>query len=75
MKQPSQNRNSVTEKKMKENRVEISMLKRFVFLTIVDYRRIILYYTVQKIKFPITDLVTFIEEILNGKLHFLCSDT
>ena len=60
---------------MKENRVEISMLKRFVFLTIVDYRRIILYYTVQKIKFPITDLVTFIEEILNGKLHFLCSDT
>ena len=28
--------------------------------------------TAQKIKFP-ADLVTFTEEILNGKLHFLCS--
>ena len=38
----------------------------------------------QKMKFPIKDffeflqfpanLVTFTEEILNGKLHFLCSD-
>ena len=27
-------------------------------------------YTAQKMKFPIKDLVTFIEEILNGKLHF-----
>ena len=27
-------------------------------------------YTTQKMKFPITDLVTFTEEILNGKLHF-----
>ena len=25
-------------------------------------------------QFPV-DLVTFNEEILNGKLHFLCSDT
>ena len=25
-------------------------------------------------KFSITDLVTFTEEILYGKLHFLCSD-
>ena len=25
-------------------------------------------------KFP-ADLVTFTEQILNGKLHFLCSDT
>ena len=24
-------------------------------------------------KFSITDLVTFTEEILNGKFHFLCS--
>ena len=24
-------------------------------------------------KFPIKDLVTFAEEILNGKLHLLCS--
>ena len=30
--------------------------------------------TAQKIKFSIKDLVTFTEEILNGKLHFLCSD-
>ena len=43
--------------------------------------------TVQKMKFPLrissvnvtksaetTDLVTFAEEILNGKLHFLCSE-
>ena len=39
--------------------------------------------TAQKISFPLriapvnvtksVDLVTFIEEILNGKLHFLCS--
>ena len=35
-------------------------------------------YTAQKMKFSIKgfilDLVTFTEEILNGKLHFLCSD-
>ena len=30
--------------------------------------------TAQKIKFSIKDLVTFTEEILNGKLHFLCSE-
>ena len=41
--------------------------------------------TAQKMKFPIKDffrkcdqirreLVTFTEEILNGKLHFLCSE-
>ena len=33
--------------------------------------------TAQKMKFSIkfsADLVTFTEEILNGKLHFLCSD-
>ena len=35
--------------------------------------------TAQKMKFPLrissvnVDLVTFTEEILNGKLHFLCS--
>ena len=35
--------------------------------------------TAQKMKFPLRissvnmDLVTFTEEILNGKLHFLCS--
>ena len=28
--------------------------------------------TAQKMKFP-ADLVTFTQEILNGKLHFLCS--
>ena len=27
----------------------------------------------KKIKFSIKDLVTFTEEILNGKLHYLCS--
>ena len=27
----------------------------------------------QKMKFSIKDLVTFTEEILNGKLYFLCS--
>ena len=27
----------------------------------------------KKMKFSIKDLVTFTEEILNGKLHFLCS--
>ena len=25
-------------------------------------------------QFPVADLVTFTEEILNGKLHFLCSE-
>ena len=30
-------------------------------------------YTAQKMKFFITDLVTFTEEIRNGKIHFLCS--
>ena len=29
--------------------------------------------TAQKMKFSIKDLVTFTEEILNRKLHFLCS--
>ena len=28
--------------------------------------------TAQKMKFALKDLVTFTEEILNGKLHFLC---
>ena len=36
-------------------------------------------HTAQKIKFSIkqfpADLVTFAEEIVNGKLHFLCSDS
>ena len=38
-------------------------------------------YTAQKMKFSVKDffskcdLVTFTEEILNGKLHFLCSFT
>ena len=30
--------------------------------------------TAQIMKFSIKDLVTFTEEILNGKLHFLCSE-
>ena len=29
-------------------------------------------YTAQKMKFSIKDFFTFAEEILNGKLHFLC---
>ena len=29
-------------------------------------------YTAQKLMFP-ADLATFTEEVLNGKLHFLCS--
>ena len=29
--------------------------------------------TAQKMKFSIGDLVTFTEEILNGKFHFLCN--
>ena len=29
--------------------------------------------TAQKMKFFIKDLVTYMEEILNGKLYFLCS--
>ena len=28
-------------------------------------------YTAQKMKFPIKNLVTFLEENLNGKFHFL----
>ena len=32
-------------------------------------------YSAQKMKFSIKDFFTFTEEILNGKLHFLCSDT
>ena len=31
-------------------------------------------YTAQKMKFFTKDLVIFTEEILNGKLHFLCRD-
>ena len=30
-------------------------------------------FTVYKIKFPIWDFVIFTDEILKGKLHFLCS--
>ena len=30
-------------------------------------------YTAQEMQFSIKDLVTYAEEILNGKLHFLCS--
>ena len=30
-------------------------------------------YTAQKMKFSIKDLFAFTEEILKGKLHFLCS--
>ena len=30
--------------------------------------------TAQKIKFSVKYLVTLTEEILNGKLHFLCSE-
>ena len=33
-----------------------------------------IYITGQKMKFSIKDLVTFTEEILNAKLHFLCND-
>ena len=36
----------------------------------------IIWNTTEKISFPLhfpADLVTFTEEILNGKLHFLCS--
>ena len=33
----------------------------------------ILLNTAQKMKFSIKDLVIFTEDILNGKLHFLCS--
>ena len=28
----------------------------------------------QKLKFSIEDLVTFTEEVINGKLQFLCSE-
>ena len=31
-------------------------------------------FTAQKMKFSIKDFFTFTKEILNGKLHFLCSD-
>ena len=31
------------------------------------------YVTAEKMKFSIRDFFTFSEEILNGKLHFLCS--
>ena len=30
-------------------------------------------YTAQKMKFLVSKMVTFTQEILNGKLHFLCS--
>ena len=30
--------------------------------------------TAQKMRFSIKDLVTFTEGILNGKIHFLCSE-
>ena len=35
---------------------------------------IIKYFTAQKMKFFITDFFSKCEEILNGKLHFLCND-
>ena len=31
--------------------------------------------TTQKMKFSMKDLVTFTEEIVNGKFHFLCNAT
>ena len=44
---------------------------------IIFIKRIILLlkHTAQKMQVLPADLVTFTEEILNGKLHFLCSDT
>ena len=42
---------------------------RFRKVSLVSFPAI----TAQKIKFSYKDLVTFTEEMLNGKLHFLCS--
>ena len=32
-------------------------------------------YTVQKMKFSVKDFFSKYDQILNGELHFLCSDT
>ena len=43
-------------------------------INLVDFDQSILHFlTEMKLKFSFKDLVTFTEEILNGKLHFLCS--
>ena len=46
----------------------------FQIVQMVPNRAELLIGTAQKLKFSIKDLVTLTEEILNGKLHFLCSD-
>ena len=51
-----------------------SRFLEFAFVNLV-YDSNLTYYTAQKMKFSMetADLVTFTEEILNGKRHFWCS--
>ena len=49
---------------MEENKEDF----RLITEAIVDLNS-----TAQKLKFSISDLVTFTEEVLNRKIHFLCS--
>ena len=48
-------------------------IKRRYITKYLWYYSILIYNTAQKMKFSITDLATFTEEICNEKLHFLCS--
>ena len=48
-----------------------SMLEKVLWLSSAFFSN--LTFTAQKMKFSFKDLVTFTEEILNGKRHFLCS--
>ena len=48
-------------------------IKFYEHLTFCDYKIHKIVYTAQNMKFSIKDLLTFIEKILNGKLHFQCS--
>ena len=47
--------------------------KNYIFNALIR-TRMCAYQGIRNVSFSDADLVTFTEEILNGKLHFLCSD-
>ena len=58
---------------MNAKKFETSVIIIFIFHRNSRFESVFLFFTAQKMKFSIADLVTFTEEILNGKLHFFCS--
>ena len=53
---------------------ELDSFSLFVYFKLIHTRRASVFLRFCKEASPV-DLVTFTEEILNGKLHFLCSET